>query len=157
MGSSFQVLFIKLLNSTRTFQNLSSHCLLGIRLFNHARTSEEYINTIPGYLPMSRPNHYIIMMVSICTGEYCIRPSAKLWLGQCIHVMSNRTSAKIIIRQYFSLALLSLSHSPSLATQCLAIVTSSLSIHSLSCALQKICIGLEIRICDEWSGLCSAY
>ena len=47
-----------------------------------------------GYFPISQPNHYNIMMVSICTDEYCIRTSAKLWLGQCVHVMSNRASLK---------------------------------------------------------------
>ena len=45
-------------------------------------TCKEYINTILGYFPISKPNHYNIMMVSICTYEYCIRPSAKLCLGQ---------------------------------------------------------------------------
>ena len=39
-----------------------------------------------------------MMMVLICTDEYCIRPSPKLWLGQCVHVMSNKASANIIIR-----------------------------------------------------------
>ncbi len=103
-GSSFQVLLTKHLNSTCTtytflFQNLSSHCLLGIGLLNLARTCKEYINTILGSFP-SQPNHYI-MMVSICTDEYFIRPSAKLCMVRpCVHAMSNRASAKIIVGQY---------------------------------------------------------
>ena len=46
-GNRFQALLIKLLNFTCTilFQNLSSHYLLGIQLFNLARTCKEYINT----------------------------------------------------------------------------------------------------------------
>ena len=56
-------------------------------------------------------------------------PSAKLWLGKCAHVMSNRASAKIIIRLYkciylFSPLPSSLSQTHLLVMQCLALVTS---------------------------------
>ena len=34
-----------------------------------AWTCKEYINTFLGYFPISQPNHYNIMMASICTDE----------------------------------------------------------------------------------------
>ena len=67
------------------------HYLLGIQLLTLARTCKECINTILGYFSISQSNHYI-MMVSVCTDKYCIRPSAKLWLGLCVHVMYNWAS-----------------------------------------------------------------
>ena len=88
---------------------------------------KEYINTILGYFPISQPDQYNIMMVSKCTDEYCIRPSATLWLGQYVHVISNRASAKSNHQAIYCFSLhpfLSLTHLPSLSNQCLAFVTS---------------------------------
>ena len=98
-GSSLQVLLTKVLNSTSSFvfQNLSFHYLLSIRLFN---LTLNCINAILAYFPMSQSNHYNIMIVSIHTGEYFIRPSAQLWLGQCVLIMYNRVSAKMVISLY---------------------------------------------------------
>ena len=95
--STRRIIFLaKLFNSTCTFpfQNLSFHCLLGNSLFNIAWTCTGYTNTILGYFPISQFNHFNIVMVSIGTDEYCTRPPAKLWLGQCVNVISNKTSAK---------------------------------------------------------------
>ena len=36
----------------------------------------------------------------MCTDEDCLRPSAKLWLKQCVHVVSDRASAKTISGMY---------------------------------------------------------
>ena len=87
----------KIYNSTCTFlfQNLSALICWTSGLLNLARTSKEYTNTILGYFSISQSNHYSIM-VSKCTDECFIRPSAKLWLGQCVHLLFNRA----IIGQY---------------------------------------------------------
>ena len=42
----------------------------------------ENIHTILGYFSISQSSHYNIIMASICTDQYCIRPSAMLGLGQ---------------------------------------------------------------------------
>ena len=69
------------------------------------------MNTILAYFPTSQHNQYNIMMVSICTYEYCIRSSAMLGLGQCV-ILFYRTLAEIVIRQYI-VSPSSLSRTPS--------------------------------------------
>ena len=75
------------------------------------------MHTILGYFPMSQPSHYNIMMASICTDRYCIRPSAMLGLWTIGRAMqTNKGSFAIMliyiyiyIYMFLSCPLLSLS------------------------------------------------
>ena len=57
------------------------HCVVGHRVVQPC-TCKEYI--ILGYFPILQSNHDNIMMTSICTDQYCTRPSAMLGLGQWV-------------------------------------------------------------------------
>ena len=68
------------------FQNLLSHFVLGHQVVKPCTYKQYilYIYTILGYFLISQSNHYNIMMASVCTDQYCIRPSAMLGLGQWV-------------------------------------------------------------------------
>ena len=122
-GGSFQVLLTKFLTSTCTFpfQRMSSHCVVGRQVVQPC-TCKEYIHAILDYFPTSQSKHYNLMMASICTDQYCSRPSAYARA----RTMGRAMLGFQVLSKYIYIYIYSLSRAPLLATQCLLFVKSVL-------------------------------
>ena len=68
---------------TFLFQNLSCHYLVGHQVVQPCTCKNIFLYNSWLLLHITI-QHYNIMMASLCTGQYCIRPSALLGLGQWV-------------------------------------------------------------------------
>ena len=71
---------------------------------NLAPVRNKCVQFLAGYFPKSQSNHYNIVKASVCTDQYCTRPSAMLGLGQCRAMQSDgaRISCVVSLSQFRS-------------------------------------------------------
>ena len=80
------------LTEWKTFQNLSIYYVVGIRLFYLPPVRNKHKEFLPASQHHNPTIIYNIMIVSVCTDQDCIRPSAMLGLAGSMGEQCNLTS-----------------------------------------------------------------